>query len=597
MRIRFYMTSLLLLVAGMLNAQVFEKAAQPSLAKSLSVEAQSVPYSAGADELLWGYCDDNAGGEGVGSSASSQKEAAIYVPAEYLSCYKGMKITKLLVGLATDVTNMYPIISKTLGRNLLSEPSASGLAGWNTITLSTPYEIDGESLYIGYGCTGTFCVNLSGPFNYNGCWLGMGGNWANYAEIYAWKPVSVKFVIEGENFPTDMRLIADCDKKTSKDNDIVVSGTVENFCPGNVSKYEIAYDIPGVASGSKEYTTNLAKNGTEDFRLTIPALGVAGVFDITIKVKSINGSDDMVPANSTVTLASTVLGESFARKVVVEEGTGTWCPWCVRGIVGLREMKEKYPDGFIGIAVHDGDEMSVGNDYSQIFNYFSGFPSCVVNRTMVMDPDFTNLETVYNLEKTAALAKITASAEYADAGKSDIIVNTRTQFACNSSREYRIAYVVVENGVGPYIQSNAYAGGGNGVMGGFESMGYSVSIMFDDVARGIYGGFNGAAGSVPAGVTEGTVYDYTYRLTLTGKIADKSNIELVALLIDQSTGEIVNADKVKPGEPTAIGSIVDGGSTGKPEYYRVDGVRTSGMVKGLNIVRTGDGSVRKVVLK
>ena len=32
--------------------------------------------------------------------------------------------------------------------------------------------------------------------------------------------------------------------------------------------------------------------------------------------------------------------ELYPRRMVVEEGTGTWCPWCVRGIVGMEYMTE-----------------------------------------------------------------------------------------------------------------------------------------------------------------------------------------------------------------------------------------------------------------
>ena len=54
-------------------------------------------------------------------------------------------------------------------------------------------------------------------------------------------------------------------------------------------------------------------------------------------------------ANATPTGTAT-----YDRVTVVEEGTGTWCGWCVRGIVALEYMRENYPDKFIGIGVHYG---------------------------------------------------------------------------------------------------------------------------------------------------------------------------------------------------------------------------------------------------
>ena len=69
--------------------------------------------------------------------------------------------------------------------------------------------------------------------------------------------------------------------------------------------------------------------------------------------------------------------ESFyTRRMVVEEGTGAWCGWCVKGIVGLRYMNATYPDQFIGIAVHNGDMYTV-NNYNlagEIFRRLSQLP-------------------------------------------------------------------------------------------------------------------------------------------------------------------------------------------------------------------------------
>ena len=48
---------------------------------------------------------------------------------------------------------------------------------------------------------------------------------------------------------------------------------------------------------------------------------------------------------------------AYVQKVVGEELTGTWCGWCPRGAVALENMRNKYPDTFIGIAVHGGDVM------------------------------------------------------------------------------------------------------------------------------------------------------------------------------------------------------------------------------------------------
>lgn len=95
-----------------------------------------------------------------------------------------------------------------------------------------------------------------------------------------------------------------------------------------------------------------------------------------------------------------------------------------------------------------------------------------------------------------------------------------------------------------YNQSNAYAGGGNGVMGGYESLPNPVpaSIMvYDHVARAIEPSFGGDATSFPATVNAGEVYSKTYTFTLPTSW-DENNMHIIGMLIAPN-GRIDNASK------------------------------------------------------
>ena len=73
---------------------------------------------------------------------------------------------------------------------------------------------------------------------------------------------------------------------------------------------------------------------------------------------------------------------SFERRVLIEEGTGTRCPNCPRGFVGIQELKETYGDRAVVIAVHQFDNRDPM--YLRHSNYpdcnFAGFPDCIFNR-------------------------------------------------------------------------------------------------------------------------------------------------------------------------------------------------------------------------
>ena len=73
------------------------------------------------------------------------------------------------------------------------------------------------------------------------------------------------------------------------------------------------------------------------------------------------------------------------HRPLIEEYTGTWCGWCVRGIVGMELLRETYGDDFIGVAYHndDGMEIMYSNRYP---NDIMGFPSAFIERTSEVDP-------------------------------------------------------------------------------------------------------------------------------------------------------------------------------------------------------------------
>ena len=86
---------------------------------------------------------------------------------------------------------------------------------------------------------------------------------------------------------------------------------------------------------------------------------------------------------------------TFDRTVVIEEGTGTWCGWCIRGIVAMDYMKKTYGDKFLGIAVHVNDVMQ-SYDYAVGVN-LSSFPGCNVQRKyFAQDVDQEKFVNFYN---------------------------------------------------------------------------------------------------------------------------------------------------------------------------------------------------------
>ena len=74
-------------------------------------------------------------------------------------------------------------------------------------------------------------------------------------------------------------------------------------------------------------------------------------------------------------------------------------------------------------------------------------------------------------------------------------------------------------------------------------------------------------------------------------------MEVVALIVNASTGEVVNANKCKvlSDELSGIANAHAGKATMPIRYYTIDGKLLKAPQKGITIVRMSDGSSMKVV--
>ena len=515
-----------------------------------------------------GYCDGQIASSSSGKYTSIGEKGntisiAIRLTKETLAAYKGCNIVGVNYGSPTSqgLSSVSVWIRSSLdGADITSGKITSTNFGWHEGSVS-PYTITGNEAELWIGATyrndtrAYYAVSFAGTTVADGCYVNAGSTWTNYAS-QGWGSLSLEAIVEGAGVKSrDLALqnVTCSQRAVQIGQDFSVSGLIKNNASDPAVKPVIRYSLGGKALGTYTYDGTLSARSSAPFTINISSESVTeeGPATVDLSLEWADGQPDQAPADNVASLQVEMTRLSFTRRMVVEEHTGSWCGWCVRGIVGLKEMKEKYGDDFIGIGIHNQDMYAVQAYDDFIAGYMNGYPNSIINRSgSQVDPSFTNLASRWTKMDHTADADITLDASYAD-GK--ITFNSHSQFVFNATNaDYRVAFVLLENQL-PIRQTNNYNGGST-VMGGFESMGSPANINIDDVARGIYPSPAGEKGALPATIKASTIYDYSYTTTLP-KISNPVNVEAVALLLNGTTGEILNAVKIGKIEGLNAGDI------------------------------------------
>lgn len=481
---------------------------------------------------------------------------------------------------------------------------------WTRVELSQPYIITGEELYVGIGRHGKMDAFWDkSSIAENGCWGRVMGEkeregfepgvWYKGWNHPDWNhPLLIRAIIEGEDLPTDIVIasseLLNNNKQHTKEKNINTAHTEVkatniqkddrffNYTIDNMGNYSVSQPAAPIAQAPQKRasavyqmrlklrnrTPRLVKQITLDWSIDgnkqepfivetalltnhedvvyvdLPNNIAGRHHTVNFNVSDVDGEPDVIQANSNVEDNYSMAATYFPRKIVMEEATGTWCGYCPSGIATIEKMNERYPDNFIAIAIHD-DEMRPTEEYANLFfPMVSGFPSARINRSYWCDGLWP-----FDLDETKdqGEAIIKADAEFIPDNKVTVNTETTFGFSDNGSTEYRIAYVVVEDNVGPYYQANYYSDPDAvddpyNLMNWWVHQNFYVEMTYNDVARIIYD-YDGIAGQLPKEITKGETYKCQYALTLPDNIQNAKNLKIVTLLIDTRTGEILNADR------------------------------------------------------
>ncbi|MUU77913.1 T9SS-dependent choice-of-anchor J family protein [Winogradskyella endarachnes] len=350
--------------------------------------------------------------------------------------------------------------------------------------------------------------------------------------------------------------------------DNLLSFDVFNNGISTITSLDVSWS-DGTNTYSENFTVNIAPGATETVNHTTPVnYSTVEEKNISVTINNVNSSMDGDSSNNSLNTDFNTVSQSGIKAVFIEEATGTWCGWCPRGAVGLDYMTSTYPNTVVGVAVHNADPMVLTEYDAGIGNYISGYPSGAVDRKYGdVNPSQANLQAIYDALNTE-IVPVDLSIGATQNGN-DLIISAQSNFYSNfSNANFRLGVIITEDGVTgtgdgtntnnqDYDQVNYYAGGANGVMGGYENLGDPVpatQMVYNHVGIALLGGFYGQENSVPSIINNGDSASYNFNYTIP-TTSTESNIHIVAVLLDATDGSVVGAKQATIAEALSVEEV------------------------------------------
>lgn len=579
--------------------------------------------------------------------AGTEVSGAMYIPASIASKYAGSKVTAIQVFNGYDpatMTNEIPEAEVWVASSLGEQPVTSAIGdltpdilSYSNISLENPYVIEADKdFYIGFTVTTTAPDQIPIVWDRNihdndwGGWSRQGdGNWLNLSSENGF--VLIKATFEGEALPQYSVGVYD----TLSGGFTYPGGTVEqNIIFINEGAAEVQTLGLEVTVGNQN-PINATMNVEGDiayndiFRIYVDAEvnETGNNIPVRVRVTEVNGqpneSEDGVSTNYVLCLPK---DGGFKRNVVMEQSTSIENEYSPRGIVSNEVIGDLYgtTSGFLPVMVHMYDKLSA-QGYDQFFTtgLCTSLPSvipCRLREYQNSSIELEEFEKLYDkVSEIPAYAKISAEVMPDEEDPTLLTINTFTSFLGDNKGEWRLAYVVRRDNIGPEAQANAFSGGNEGEMGGFENMSNPAKVYLDNVAV-LIENYDGVPGTVPSEVKAGEVYEHSFLLHIDESDPACRNTVLV-YLINALNGVIENAVAVPQSDfglsgvtmasedRGAMVKSIDGGIVVEGNFSRAALYTLSGQIvgeihsgaafsllPGLYIVNV-DGKATKVIVK
>lgn len=448
------------------------------------------------------------------------------------------------------------------------------------------------------------------------------GDWTDYKvdlKKYAGKNVYIAFYNDNENQSAifldniyvkhNMPVLVSFDNEETVINkeSVKVSGSIAgNLEDKTISEVKLTLtDAANKVIDTKTLSGLQLKKGTYtkfEFDKSLPLnVGVTNKFNVLLDVEG---------EQTQVTKSINNLVFQPVKRVVLEENTGRDCSNCPLGIVTIDNLKKRFGDKFLPIAIHGYTGDPLGTGLENYFGYLglNAAPTAVINRSdSILSPMVSDGNGGYYMSKAAleaatgytcsdlwsdyvekevvksALSEVTASINYDESSRT-ISVPAAVRYAMNAeSQNINLFAVLVEQEVPAIYQSNGFSSIVSDILlpwsqGGTYASSYVTGFNYDDVCRGTWGTtYLGTGGLIPANIVAGEEYKVNDIKFVLGDNSDinPQNCQAIVMMFDANTGKYINAVRTATvGESTGITPvIVNGNAANANAWYTLSGMK------------------------
>ncbi len=293
------------------------------------------------------------------------------------------------------------------------------------------------------------------------------------------------------------------------------------------------------------------------------------------------------------------------RALVVEDHTGAWCGWCVRGNQAAEELHALYGDQFIPLGFHNDDSMALAvQDTLRRKFGITGYPSGLIDRetfsydnasSTSVDPDNWADACTQLKDQTS---NVGVDLHWSIDANGILSGTVSTTFFAALNTQYAINVIILEDSVSGkgkgWDQTNYLSG-----RKGYESHPYyylagSITSYYHmNVVRAVIGGSSGDTTNFPRINKNGDAHDHAFQIDLKSlPIQHRSNIWVAALVVEHAAPyRVVNAASFGK-RPTPKSSYWKVATAAQSRYRNA--MRGDSVVFDVSIENTNDSAVTAI---